>query len=518
MFKNINKQLITLIILLVIYNYFFWSEKLGLNIAIFSILISAAVLFQNPGSFKALSVKFFLLAILYCIGAVLINNSFFSKFALIISLMLFTGFVHQPELKSLWASFLTYIFSYFMIPAVILEGYGKAREGNTIFRFLFNIFRLGIIPVFVCFIFLILYSAANSKFNFYIADFLQKTGNFLSDIFKDYPFTRFLYLFLGFILISSAIFNKNIGLFKKLDLLFLDRIMRNKKNKIILTSDNKRYVPLFKKIGILPLKLNSLQLEYRIGVILLVMVNILILALNIVDIKFLWLNFDPSEIPRFTDYVHQGAYLLIFSIFLSMVILLYLFRGNINFYQKNKFLKIPAYIWIVQNGFMALSVWLRNHYYIIYTHTISYKKTGVIIFLLLTFAGLVTMVLKIMQNRSTYNIIKLNSVCVFVVLLLMSSFNWDKHIAEYNLANPVANDIDIAYIFELSDDVLPELDKHKDLLNRTINYPRLSRDTFLGTFFFEKRKSDFFNEQNNYSLLSLNYRDYQIINYFKSQK
>ncbi len=515
MLKKLNKPFISLVFLLTVYNFFFWKESLGLNIVIFSVLTVGCILWINPAAIKSRNVLITIGAVIYCSAMVLINNSGFSKFTLICSLMVFAGFAHQPEMKSLFASLFTYLSSHLMIPVVILEGYANTSKSNKVLRFFYNAIKLGVIPVVVFFLFYGLYSIASPKFSFYATNVFNEINDFIVKIFKDYPFVRFMFILLGFILLAGVLYNKNIKFFQRYDLLFLNRLSRNKTNKLVWLNNNEKYVPVLKKFNLFTPGMHSLLTEHKIGIILLVLVNILILALNIVDIKFLWLNFDPSEIPVFQDYVHEGTYILIFSIVLSMMILLYIFRGNLNFYKRNRSIKILSLAWIFQNAFMALSVGLRDYNYIIYLHTISYKKIGVMIYLLLVMIGLVTMILKINQKRTTYNILKINSWVVFTVFLLMSTFNWDTNIVEYNLANPQKNGVDFSYLLNLNDDVLPYIDKNKDLLKDIVIKEKWNQTIYAIDLFNTKKKA-FLNEQEGYSWLSWNLADYGVYKYFEN--
>ena len=49
-----------------------------------------------------------------------------------------------------------------------------------------------------------------------------------------------------------------------------------------------------------------------------------------------------------------------------MLVLLFFFRGNLNFYKKNKWLRYGAYAWIFQNMVLVVSVLLRAKYYFVY--------------------------------------------------------------------------------------------------------------------------------------------------------
>ena len=90
----------------------------------------------------------------------------------------------------------------------------------------------------------------------------------------------------------------------------------------------------------------ALRNENTIGLISLVMLNILLLFINVIDIKYVWFGFTYTANVSLTKYVHEGAGLLIFSIVLAMLVLLFFFRGNLNFYKKNKWLRYLAYAWI----------------------------------------------------------------------------------------------------------------------------------------------------------------------------
>jgi hypothetical protein len=72
--------------------------------------------------------------------------------------------------------------------------------------------------------------------------------------------------------------------------------------------------------------------------------------------------------------------MLILSILLSLGILIYYFRSNQNFYPKNGFLKAAAYLWLVQNAVLSVSVLIRCGYYIS-EYGLAYKRIGVVIFL-----------------------------------------------------------------------------------------------------------------------------------------
>ncbi len=243
-------------------------------------------------------------------------------------------------------------------------------------------------------------------------------------------------------------------------------------------------------------KFNTLKVETKMGIVLLVMMNALLVLLNIIDVQVTWLGFDASSIDNLAYYVHEGTYYLIFSILLSMAILLVIFRGSQNYLASNKTLKFLAYGWIVQNAFMAISVALRNVYYIDYYYALSFKRIGVMIFIILTLFGLGTMAVKIYGKKTTFWLLKINSTAAVIMLLVMSSFSWDRTIAEFNLMNPDKESIDIEYLLRLNDDALPILDKHKDLLDKDyLKYSFIFSEYSNGLEVYNNRVMDFSDEQ-----------------------
>ena len=106
-------------------------------------------------------------------------------------------------------------------------------------------------------------------------------------------------------------------------------------------------------------------------------------------------------IRSYYEFVHEGTWLLVFSVFLSAAIALFFFKGNLNYFSKNKWLKRLTIVWIAQNLVMVISVMLRNYWYITY-FGLAYKRIAVLFFLLLTMIGLITIIIKILNKKSSY--------------------------------------------------------------------------------------------------------------------
>jgi hypothetical protein len=413
---------------------------------------------------------------------------------------------------------LTALSSFALFPYNMLEEIRIAKNKYRYFSKFLNAAKIAIIPVVFFFAFYAIYSYANPIFNNYSNSFWDSINNFLKQLLVDYPPIRFMFILFGLFIITGALFNRNIRVFLKIDLSCLNILLRDKYRKLVSRTDEhnetaKRVRSFFR------FKMTSLKTENKIGIILLILVNMLLLILNIIDINFVWLNFDSSQVENLAYFVHEGTYYLIFSIVLSMAILLYYFRGNLNFYGKNRVLKYGACLWIVQNAIMAVSVGLRNYYYIEHYYALSYKRIGVFIFLALVVTGLVTMFLKIYGKKTAFYLVKINSLAVFIVMLVLGSVNWDESIAKFNISNPDKNAIDLDYLLNLPDASLPVLYENKEIFNRSI----LRNDSYLFPEYYEGlsalyKKIDAFKEkQKAYSWLSWNYSDMKVNKYFENE-
>ena len=201
-------------------------------------------------------------------------------------------------------------------------------------------------------------------------------------------------------------------------------------------------------------RLMSIESEKFSGVVLLSLLNIMLLVVNGLDFGFIFSN-DRHLPPgiSWSDYLHQGVGMLIFSIVLAMLIILYYFRGRMNF-QDSKALRMLAFTWIVQNALVLFSTAWRNEVYIA-AFGLTYKRIGVYIYLLLTLIGLIVTAWKVQGKKTNVFLVRMNSWLFYSVWIISCAVNWDGLIMHYNTENK--NRIDLAYLNSLSGNILPEL-------------------------------------------------------------
>ena len=189
-----------------------------------------------------------------------------------------------------------------------------------------------------------------------------------------------------------------------------------------------------------------LKKENQLGITLIALLNVLIVIFLITDVTFILTNLDIRA-SVFSAQVHSGINALIASIIIAIIILLYVFRGDLNFYKDNQIIKRLAFSWILLNAFLILSIAVKNGQYIYY-FGLTYKRIGVIIYLILTLTGLATTLIKIDKIRNIWYLFRLNTKAAFIVLVMASMVKWDYHITNYNFN--YAQSMDFQYLIELS--------------------------------------------------------------------
>jgi hypothetical protein len=265
----------------------------------------------------------------------------------------------------------------------------------------------------------------------------------------------------------------------------------------------------------------ALKNERQAALLLVVSVNVLLLVVNVIDVRWLWFNFDPKQAGNLTKLVHEGTYMLILSILLSMGLLLYYFRGNQNFYAGNGPLKVAAYTWLFQNAVLSMSVLIRCGYYIS-EYGLAYKRIGVIIFLGLVYFGLFTLYRKISGQKSFYYLLRTNAWAAYTVLIGLSLVNWDVLIVTYNL-NPRhvhSRILDTPFLLNRSDKTLPLLDAHREKLRAFSGYTYYGESSFEHLHSIEhldRRIAHFLRTYESRTWLSWNYTDYRTYQYFKQK-
>jgi hypothetical protein len=447
-------RLLTGIILTVGFDYLFWEQNLGLNILISFLAILPIVLLLNEGAWKKTTVRITISGTFLSALMILLYSSTSAKFAFVSSFTIMMGFVHQNDLRTVYHAFLNFLSSLFQSPQSISEELSHLENKRT--KKIFSTFQLALIPIAVLNIFYWIFKFANPVFDQLSTAVWVEIWKFLESFFINISILRTLFILSGFILINGILFNRKLKLWLEKEILLTDPLIRNRKS-------TKGYAFKFGELY------KELKNEYRSGVIMVLLVNLLLLIVNGIDIHWIWFNFDYEKAGNLAQFVHEGTYLLILSILIAIGIILYFFKGNINHLKNNRNLKSLTYLWIFQNMILAFSVALRNYHYI-HQHGIAYKRIGVILFLILVIIGLVSLALKIRDKKSAFYLFRVNSWSLYFVMIAMSLFDWDMIIVHNNVNHPNEAGIDKAFLLTLSDKTLSVLQKNKNYFQDTNTY------------------------------------------------
>ena len=433
-----RKELLTIIVSALLITYLFYKKSLGLNLFLFEVFFIGFLVITKQLIIKSKNQKISLVGFLLTSLFTIITHSSLSYFIHFLTLVIFIGVLNYPNVKSLINVLKITFISFFVSQNKFLNLiFRSSFKGKNIGSLLWKS-RIFLIPIAIIGLFTIIYSASNPIFNDIISEGFDVVFNTFSFIFKDIEVLIVITFLIGIIISNYLIIRTRNQALVDDDLLSSEDLVRQKKG--------------YNNSGILALKN-----EYKAAIFLFFTLNILLLILNCIDVYWVWFNFEWTG-QFLKQFVHEGTYLLIFSIIISIVLVLYFFRNNLNFYKNNKWLKRLNYVWIAQNAILVISVGIRNFWYINY-YSLAYKRIGVIIFLLATLYGLYTVLVKVKNRKSSFYLLSVNSTAIFVILIVSSLVNWDTVIAKYNFKHSDKSYLHLEYLVTLSDKSLPYLDK-----------------------------------------------------------
>lgn len=488
--KKQTIQTASLVVLPLLFNAIFWEEDFGINLFIFSTLVMCILaFFLFPESIRKRNVQVAVLLTLVSGLMVVVHNSVVSKLGHLASFFLMIGFMHENQTRTIFEAGLQFIINFFTTvveaPRYLYRSSESTFGQNKIAKYITQNLLLAIIPMVVFGVFFIIFFNANPVFN----EIVNNAWNYIIGLFNltfdEASLGRVVFFLFATYLAFSILFNWGAA-----------------QNLFKLFPENEHISPTQKDSNH---ELNYQRNEYKIALMLIGSVNVLLLVINIIDINFLWLSFDYSQAGNLSKLVHEGTGTLILSIFLSIAILLYYFRKDLNFYKNNQLLKSLAYIWIVQNFILIISVSLRNYYYIDF-YGLTHLRIGVGVFLIITLIGLLTLWLKIKNLKSFFYMFRVNTWAIYIVWVGLTLVNWDVLIARYNLSHTFKNGVDYNYLLTLSDKTLPIIYENRAKLPNEANQNWLT-----------SRIERYFKRQEGYTWCSWNFADEAAVEKLKTQ-
>jgi hypothetical protein len=523
--NSMNKNLVKVTLVIagaVLFSLIFWQEKLAVNTLFFDAFIMAALFYLYPNAGQQATVRWLLVGHMLCLAMIVMHNTVLSKIAFTATLLLMVAFAEYTHRSAWFAGGSVILNMLLMVPSFIepmAHIKSKAIKRSTLSRAI----RFAIFPVLLLILFFIIYLLANSVLQEMAGRLGAQIELFFERFFNFFAIDRFLFLLLGLLITGTLLLKSKVDYFSRHEALHRDALQRIK-----IPMHKRGQQPFYAVIrgimGRFAHGMLALRNEYTIGIISLVLLNILLLFVNGIDISYLWFHFDYMGDVFLYKMLHEGTELLIVSIVLAMLVLLFFFKGNLNFYKRNKWLKYGAYAWIIQNTILVISVFLRDYYYIA-RYGLAYKRIGVLFFLLMVLIGLITVFIKIWYKQTNYFLFRVNAWAGITVLVLSTTLHWDEFIASYNLQRKDAVPLDVAFLLTLSDKTLPLLDRNRDVLQKRQDtlqrIPGKQDNNLHGDTCFiaqlQQREMLFVKQQQQLSWLSWNYADTETKSYFMSK-
>jgi Leucine-rich repeat (LRR) protein len=422
-----NKKTISIICLSAIYTILFYEQHVGINFLLFTLATLGFFFLQYKEAFKNKSVLILSFGAIFTSFFAGVHGSNLSLWATIISLMVIPGVIINKR-SNVLVDFVTTLVNIaasttFMIIEMVESG--KKGKGKGFLHLLKYI-----VPIVFIIVFFFIYRAMNPLFE----KFTQEIAEIIS--------IGWVFFTLGgFILVYSVYKQKraaDIDLWESNWLINID--------------------PVAIKIP----KWN----EAIAFILLFIVLNLMLVSVNLMDVNYLYLGEGMPDGITHKEFVHKGVGMLILSILLGISILLFFFRGTLNFTKNKNAIKLLAFLWVAQNVFMVFSSSIRNTMYVD-SALLTYKRIGVYFWLFFALIGLITIFIKLYKNKTVWFLARHNFTTLFIVLLISSATDWDMVISNFNLnrANQMdeISSLDKNYMLSLSEGNISGLFKIKNV-------------------------------------------------------
>ncbi len=434
-----------------VYYLIFWQEAAGLNLALFAILLVIGAKWHRQSWRLQSGEGYYLAAIGLSLFGVLFINSGLSIAVLIIVSFSYYSFIGGPRKSPLEHFFYAILRMFNVQQPLLVEKLGKGPKG---IRGLQSFLKLVFLPLVIFLLFFMLFRAGNPIFKEW-SDVFSKQFWYL---FEDFSWALFWFLSLGFLLLRSVFLAQRAWPSLWTEQEFIQRGARRGKRK--------------------GLSILGLKREYRMALMVFTSLNLLLLSVNLIDIRWFWFGFEVPNQFSLKEFLHEGVAYLIASLLLAAAVVFFYFRNNLNFYPANKALKVLGQVWIIQNAILALSVCLRTYYYIDF-HGIAYGRIVVLSTLVLVLFGLFLLHRKLSKYHTSATVFRRVSLFGMMLLASLSVVDWDRYISRFNLAHDRINEIDVDNYLRMHPRTYPMLYENLNRVQAQISSHQQNKRTWI---------------------------------------
>jgi len=387
----------------ILFAILFYDQELGLNLSVFALVLLAMQFLLQPKLLKDKKI----LVLAGCVIVVSVSNAWLlsvtTAFTVIVTSFVFRYYVVDPQMKIISKAF-NFVLSWpaFVVRIFLIDQWFEFKKADSKKTFI-TLFSYIILPFCILSVFFAVYvSSSELLTNWYNRYEWNIDGLII------------LVLILGFYFSFVFWHIKIFGFIQMIDKTLKFDFVKSQSTTKKPTLD---FIPV--------------EFEIRSGIITLISLNVMLLFF-IVIFNVENVQQTVQHISEYSSRTHSQIYLIIFSVFLAMLVILFFFKGTLNFVKNNKWLFLLTKIWIGLNGLLLFSAFYQNSVYI-NALGLTYKRLGVYLFLGLCLVGLIYSFLKIHHKRTNYYLIDKMSWTIFYSLIFCSIFNWGNIITNYNL-------------------------------------------------------------------------------------
>ncbi|PMD95051.1 hypothetical protein BWI97_15520 [Siphonobacter sp. BAB-5405] len=453
-------------------NYLFYEQGSGLNYFAFALFLLALVLWRKSGLFRERNMQLTTAGFLLTGFTAVYYGHSHTLILYVVSVFLLIGYSSVTQLSPYVSAFNGILSSLGLASFQASSQWLTSSSNRSTHRQLFRQFRMLLLPFLVTLVFYGLYYWANPDFSLFDRSYVLDT---------DYIFLTMV----GFIWLPSLVFPYSAKVFAEADLKLantLSRIRGRYKGQVL-----------------------GLKWEYRQGIVMLGMLNLLLLVFLVFEGLMFSKGQQQQTAYDFSQSVHDSVNVLIFSILLAITLMLFYFRKNLNFFPKNRTLIRLAYTWIFLN-LLLLGVTTYTNMLYIENNGLTFKRIGVYFWLFQTGCGLFTTLYKIHYKKSIAFLFRINSWVCYFTLIVFTAVPWTSIITTYNLSR--AQILDLEYLKEFLPYNLPQLQESVYVYSESLD---LKADLLESAQTFQKQY-----KQNPHTWQSWNYADWKINQYIET--
>ncbi len=399
-----------------IFTILFYDQNLGLNLALFGLLLIFLLMYNNRESLNTLTTKALLITSLLSCLAFAWYGDFPSFLALSISLLALQYKMQHAKLKIIQVFVVIIANSFASLGRILIfSQWLPKQEIHGDFAKKFVAFFL--IPLLFIALFFGVYAFGSDLFSSVFSEYTLDVNVFqllviaLLGLYVSFSFWNFW--------VPNFCYNLNTHLENEFEINSFD--------------ENENTISWL-----------DFDFQRKSGEITFVLLNTLLLFF-IVTYNYEQF-FEFQNRAQLSAATHERVNAVIMSVLMAVGLILLYFRARFTFDATTKTLKVLAKIWMVLNAVLVLSAALKNIEYV-YQFGLTYKRLGVFAFLILVFVSLLYTWLKINLQKTNAYLFNHMVWYVYGLLLLCSFVNWGQVITSYNLS--VNKGVDPIYITTL---------------------------------------------------------------------